>query len=45
MDPETLLPVNIETYSMDIDQANKNEPEWIRNFSDREVYNLKDLSP
>lgn len=43
---ENMIPIDIETYSFDIDKANKyNKPEWIRNFSDREIYNLKDLSP
>lgn len=46
MDAEDMIPIDIETYSFDIDQANKNnKPEWIRNFSDLEIYKLKDLSP
>jgi len=46
MDIEDMIPIDIETYSFDIDQANKyDRPEWVRNFSDREIYDLKDLSP
>ena len=46
MDSEKMIPIDIETYSFDIDKANKyNQPEWVRNFSDKSIYNLTDLSP
>lgn len=46
MDPDTLIPLEIETYAFDLDYANQNnQPKWYRAFSDRETYDLKDLSP
>ena len=46
MDPDTLLPVDLETYSFDLERANvKNEPRWTRKYSIKESYGLPDLSP
>jgi len=46
MDPDTLIPVNLNTYSFDIKHANKfNEPKWDLDYDFKEVYNLTDLSP
>lgn len=46
MDPDTLIPIDIETYAVDLDKANaEDKPKWFKAFSDRETYDLKDLSP
>ena len=46
MDPDTLIPIDIETYAVDLDKANTDgTPKWFKAFSDRETYDLKDLSP
>jgi len=46
MDPDTLIPVNLVTYSFDIKHANKfNDPKWELDYDFKKVYNLKDLSP
>lgn len=46
MDPDTLIPINLVTYSFDINHANEfNEPKWELDHDHKEVYNLPDLSP
>lgn len=46
LDPETMLPVEYESYMLDLDHANlHDETIWSRKFNYRETYNLKDLSP
>jgi hypothetical protein len=46
LDPETMLPVDFETYAFDLDHANLyDEPKWERKFNYTETYNMKDLSP
>lgn len=46
MDAETLLPVDIDSYSLDLAEANQNgQPTWKKAFSYREALELKDLSP
>jgi len=46
MDAETLLPVDIDSYSLDLSEANKNDqPTWKKSYSYRETLGLKDLSP
>ena len=46
IDPDTSLPVDIETYSFDLKLANSSKgPNWRKTHSWREEYNLDDLSP
>lgn len=46
MDAETLLPVDIDSYSLDLSEANQNDqPTWKKSYSYRETLGLKDLSP
>lgn len=46
MDAETLLPVDVESYSLDLAEANKNaQPSWKKTYNYRETLGLKDLSP
>jgi hypothetical protein len=46
LDPETMLPVDLETYKFDIEYANKNDqPKWDLYIDYRKDYNLTDLSP
>ena len=46
MDPDTLIPVNLVTYSFDIKHANEfNEPKWDLDYDSKEAFNLPDLSP
>lgn len=46
MDADTLLPVDIETYSMNLTNANKDdEAVWTKTFDYRKEYKLDDLSP
>jgi hypothetical protein len=46
MDAETLLPVDIDSYSLDLSEANNNgQPTWKKSYSYRETLGLKDLSP
>ena len=46
VDPETMLPVDFETWAFDLDYANKyDRAKWRRKLNWRETYNLKNLSP
>ena len=46
MDPDTLLPVDLDTYYFDIEYANQhNKPQWKLLFSARDYFGLPDLSP
>jgi hypothetical protein len=46
LDPDTLLPIDYETYAFDLEHANShNEPVWDRVYNYRQTYNLQDLSP
>jgi len=46
LDPDTMLPVEYESYALDLDHANEHdETIWSRKFNYRETYNLPDLSP
>lgn len=46
LDPETLLPVDLETYAFDLVHANKfDEPKWDLMYDYRKEYNMTDLSP
>lgn len=46
LDQETMLPVNMFTYAMDIAKANKEgTPTWELIHDYKETYGLKDLSP
>ena len=46
MDAETLLPLNIQTYYMDIAKANANDNPTLEIFDDYiKEYSLSDLSP
>ena len=46
VDPDTMLPVDFETWSFDLDHANfYDEPKWYKRFDLRKDFKLKDLSP
>lgn len=46
VDPETMLPVDYESWVFDLDHANAHdEPKWDRVHDYRDTYQLKDLSP
>jgi hypothetical protein len=46
VDPDTMLPVEYETWSFDLDHANKyDEPKWYKNFELKEFFGLENLSP
>ena len=48
LDPDTLLPLDVETFTFDLQKANKQpdgKPEWYKAYSMKQAYNLKDLSP
>lgn len=46
MDPDTMIPVNLQSYSFDMKYANENdEAKWDLDHDFKEVYGLKDLSP
>ena len=46
VDPETMLPVDYETWNFDLEYANKFDiPKWRRLLNWRDTYGLKDLSP
>ena len=49
LDNETLLPLNILTYSFDLVEANAlgsgTQPAWHEIYSYREAYQMEDLSP
>jgi hypothetical protein len=46
LDPDTMLPIDLETWVFDLDFANNNDtPSWYQFINVREEYNLTDLSP
>ena len=46
LDPETMLPVDYETYAFDLELANsKDEVVWRKMYDYREAYGIDDLSP
>jgi len=46
LDAETMLPIDYETHTFDLEHANKyDEPKWDLKFNYRDEYGLKDLSP
>ena len=46
LDPETMLPVDLETYVFDLETANKNDKlSWNLFHDNRKDYNLTSLSP
>lgn len=46
LDPETMLPVDLETYAFDLDGANANDTqEWKLKIDHKKDYGLSDLSP
>ena len=46
VDPETLLPIDFETHTFDLDYANKFDfPIWSLKYNYRDHFNLNDLSP
>lgn len=46
LDPDTMLPVELETYAFDLDTANKNgTTNWNLYIDHRKEYNLPDMSP
>jgi hypothetical protein len=46
LDPETMLPVDLETYVFDLEAANKHDaPSWNLHIDVRKDYSMKDMSP
>lgn len=46
LDPETMLPVDLETYTFDLESANANDtPSWNLYMNVRDEYKMKDMSP
>lgn len=46
LDPDTMLPVDFETFAFDLDHANAHdEPIWRHMWNFKEVYEIEDLSP
>ena len=46
LDPETMLPVDYESHSFDLERANaKDEAVWSKQYDVKEYYNMSDLSP
>lgn len=46
LDPETMLPVELETYAFDLETANKNDTtNWNLYLDYRKDYGMADLSP
>lgn len=46
LDPDTMLPVQFETYAFDLDHANKyDEPKWDLYIDYTKEYDLEDMSP
>lgn len=46
LDPDTLLPVDYESYALDLDHANDHdETIWFLKHNYRDLFNLNDLSP
>jgi hypothetical protein len=46
LDPDTMLPVDMEVWTFDLEAANQNDtPQWNLYFNMRDEYNMTDLSP
>jgi hypothetical protein len=46
VDPDTLLPIDLEVWSFNLEQANEfDTPEWNLKFDYRKLYDLPDMSP
>ena len=49
LDPETLFPLDIHSYSFDLFEANARgpdiKPDWHKIYSYKEQFNMPDLSP
>lgn len=46
LDPDTMLPVEIQTFAFDLLHANANDdPKWRLKYNISETYNMPDLSP
>uniref|UniRef100_A0A7S3IPN6 Sphingomyelin phosphodiesterase C-terminal domain-containing protein n=1 Tax=Strombidium inclinatum TaxID=197538 RepID=A0A7S3IPN6_9SPIT len=45
VDPETMLPVDLETWTFDLDEANGGEPQWKKFIDYRTEYGFETLSP
>ena len=46
LDPETMLPVELETYAFDLESANQHDaPSWNLHIDVRKEYGMDDLSP
>jgi hypothetical protein len=46
INPDTMIPVDVNTYSFDINHANEfNEPKWDKDYNLKKAFNLADLSP
>mgnify|MGYP006893281099 CR=1 FL=1 len=46
LDPDTMLPINFDTYVFDLDHANQfDEPIWKKKYNWLEEYDLPDMSP
>lgn len=46
LDPDTMLPIDYNAYSMDLDYSNKHDtPKWEFNYNMLDFYNLTDMSP
>ena len=44
-DSDFMIPLSIETFTFDINQANLGQPQWIPKYNFMSTYGLKDLSP
>ncbi len=46
LDPDTMIPLNLETWAFDLNHANEfDEPRWEKLYDYKEDLELKDLSP
>ena len=46
LDPETMLPVDLDVYAFDLEYANNNNrAKWMKSLSYRDSFGMKDLSP
>ncbi len=44
--PDSLVPIDFETYKFNLDEANKGDtPTWSKIYDYRKTYDLPDLSP
>ena len=46
LDPDTMLPLDYETYAFDLMYSNQHDsPRWFKEFDYRQNFTLSDLSP